>query len=444
MVYKYYYNFHRLLAAVFLFFLESTFAATVNDVRVWTAPDHTRLVLDLSDQVKYKINSLQNPDRLIIDIENTSIKKNIIKVNLSATPIISIESNKKEKNHLKIILNLKKPLKPKHFVLGVNKKYNNRLVIDLYDIKKIGAKETSFVAPNDQLRNIIVAIDPGHGGEDPGAIGPKRLMEKHVVLAISQELKKLLDQKFGYRAVLIRSSDYYVPLRKRTKIAHKKRADIFISIHADAFKKPSAKGASVFILSRSGATSETARYLAKRENSTDLIGGSGSVSLDDKDPVLASVLLDLSMTATLNRSLDLGNLVLKSMGNIARLHKNYVEEASFVVLKSPDIPSILIETGFISNPSEAKKLANKNYQKKLAYSIFKGITQYFSGNYPNGTLLASEKPDIERPIYYVVLPGDTAYKISKKYKISVKKLIDLNNLNGDKIFSGQKLRIIDK
>ncbi|MCH9842994.1 MAG: N-acetylmuramoyl-L-alanine amidase, partial [Gammaproteobacteria bacterium] len=216
------------------------------------------------------------------------------------------------------------------------------------------------------------------------------------------------------------------------------------SIHADAFKKPSAKGASVFILSRSGASSETARYLAKRENSTDLIGGSGSVSLDDKDPILASVLLDLSMTATLNSSLDLGKSVLKSIGTIARLHKNYVEEAGFVVLKSPDIPSILIETGFISNPSEAKKLANKTYQKKLAYSIFKGITQYFSGNYPIGTLLASEKLDIERPLYYLVLPGDTAYKISKKYKISVKKLIKLNNLKGDKIYSGQKLRITDK
>ncbi|MDA7736714.1 N-acetylmuramoyl-L-alanine amidase [Porticoccus sp.] len=432
------------MTMAFLFFLEPIFAATVNDMRVWKAPDHTRLVLDLSDPVKYKINSLQNPDRLIIDIEDTSIKKDVLKFDLSATPIISVKSNKKEKNHLRITLNLKKPLKPKHFKLGVSKKYNNRLVIDLYDIKKIGGKETSFVIPNDGLRNIIVAIDPGHGGEDPGAIGPKRLMEKHVVLAISQELKKLLDQKSGFSAVLIRSSDYYVPLRKRIKIAHKKRADIFISIHADAFKKPSAKGASVFILSRSGASSETARYLAKRENSTDLIGGSGSVSLDDKDPILASVLLDLSMTATLNSSLDLGKSVLKSIGTIARLHKNYVEEAGFVVLKSPDIPSILIETGFISNPSEAKKLANKTYQKKLAYSIFKGITQYFSGNYPIGTLLASEKLDIERPLYYLVLPGDTAYKISKKYKISVKKLIKLNNLKGDKIYSGQKLRITDK
>ena len=181
-----------LLAAVFLFFLESTFAATVNDVRVWTAPDHTRLVLDLSDQVKYKINSLQNPDRLIIDIENTSIKKNIIKVNLSATPIISIESNKKEKNHLKIILNLKKPLKPKHFVLGVNKKYNNRLVIDLYDIKKIGAKETSFVAPKDQLRNIIVAIDPGHGGEDPGAIGSKKTNGEACSFSHKPRIKKTI------------------------------------------------------------------------------------------------------------------------------------------------------------------------------------------------------------------------------------------------------------
>jgi N-acetylmuramoyl-L-alanine amidase len=425
-------------------FVEFSYAATIDDFRVWRAPDHTRLVFDLSDPVKYKINSLKNSDRLIIDIENASIEKNIIKADFSSIPVDFFLDEKVKKNDLRIIFNLKKSLELKHFMLEANQKYKNRLVIDLYDEKKVVVEKAPFANPESKLRNIIVAIDPGHGGEDPGAVGPKRLMEKHVVLAISQELKKLLDQENGYSAVLIRSSDYYVPLRKRIKIAHKKRADIFISIHADAFNKPSAKGASVFILSQSGATSETARYLAKRENSTDLIGGSGSVSLDDKDPVLASVLLDLSMTATLKSSLDLGNSVLKSMGQIARLHKKYVEEAAFVVLKSPDIPSILIETGFISNPSEAKKLANKNYQKKMAHSIFKGITQYFYGNYPIGTVLSSGRLDVKISQSYIVLPGDTAYGISKKYNISLKKLIDLNNLKEGNIYVGQKLRIPKK
>lgn len=416
-------------------------AATVNDIRVWKAPDHTRLVFDLSASVKYKITTLENPDRLVVDIEDASIKKNATEMNFSSIPITALRSSKKEKNNLKIIFDLLKPLEFRDFILGVNEQYNNRLVIDLYDKKSSGIKKSSTIITKNNRRKILIAIDAGHGGEDPGAIGPKRLMEKNVVLAISRELKKLLDKKLGYSATLIRSSDYYIPLRKRTKIAHKKRADVFISIHADAFHRPSASGASVFILSRSGATSETARYLARRENSTDLIGGSGNVSLDDKDPMLASVLLDLSMTATLNSSLDLGTSVLKSISEIAKLHKKSVEEAGFVVLKSPDIPSILVETGFISNPSEAKNLANKNYQKKMAQAIFKGIIGYFSSNYPVGTLLASDKSAIHRARFHIVVPGDTAYRISRRYNISVKKLKELNNLKGSKIYSGQRLKI---
>jgi len=271
---------------------------------------------------------------------------------------------------------------PKQSVAPAGKSPESRTVSETVDStpKQPQTKSTELAKSSAALRpprNVVVAIDAGHGGHDVGAIGPKGTYEKNIVLQISRELAATINKQPGMRAILTRSSDHYVGLRDRMQRARQQEADLFISIHADAFKKPSAKGASVFILSRSGASSETARYLAKRENSTDLIGGSGSVSLDDKDPILASVLLDLSMTATLNSSLDLGKSVLKSIGTIARLHKNYVEEAGFVVLKSPDIPSILIETGFISNPSEAKKLANKTYQKKLAYSIFKGITQYF-------------------------------------------------------------------
>lgn len=259
-------------------------------------------------------------------------------------------------------------------------------MVDLFDknnavvktVKQVTAKAST------KKRNIIIAIDAGHGGEDPGALGPKigksRPLE-NVVLAISKELAKLVDSEPGYRAELVRTGDYYIPLRNRRNIAREKRADLFVSIHADAFKDKRAKGASVFALSRRGATSETARFLAQKENEADLIGGVGNVSLEDKDQVLAGVLVDLSMTATLSSSLDVGGRVLKSMDSVAKLHKPQVEQAGFAVLKSPDVPSILVETGFISNPDEAKKLSSSYYRKNMAKSIFKGIKSYFN-QYP--------------------------------------------------------------
>jgi N-acetylmuramoyl-L-alanine amidase len=440
---KFYNIFYGGLILIWLAVPLSLSAATVDDIRAWRAPDHTRLVFDLSESVKYKIVPLTNPDRLIIDIQDATLGVQTTKFDFSSMPISSLRSSTMGKNNLRIVLDLKKPLYPKAFILDPNEQYSDRLVVDLYDQDKKSTKPTSISLPKNNRRDIVVAIDAGHGGEDPGAIGPKRLLEKHVVLAIGRELKKLLDKERGYKGVLIRDGDYYVSLRDRTSIAHKKRADIFISIHADAFNKPSASGASVFILSRSGASSETARYLAGRENRADLIGGSGSVSLDDKDHMLVSVLLDLSMTATLNSSLVLGASVLKSIDGIAKLHKKKVEEAGFVVLKSPDIPSILVETGFISNPSEAKKLATNSYQKKIAHAIFKGVTRYFSTNLPMGTLLVSKKSGVNGPTIYIVAPGDTAYQIAKHYNISVKKLLKYNGLNNSQINIGQRLNIPD-
>jgi N-acetylmuramoyl-L-alanine amidase len=440
---KFYNIFYGGLTLVFLATPLPLSASTVDDIRVWRAPDHTRLVFDLSASVKYKIVPLTNPDRLIIDIQDATLRAQTTKFDFSSMPISSLRSSTMGKKNLRIVLDLKKTLHPKAFILGPNEQYSDRLVVDLYDQDKKSTKPVPIALLENNRRDIVVAIDAGHGGEDPGAIGPKRLLEKHVVLAIGRELKKLLDKERGYKGVLIRGGDYYIPLRKRTSIAHKKRADIFISIHADAFNKPNASGASVFILSRSGASSETARYLASRENRADLIGGSGSVSLDDKDHMLVSVLLDLSMTATLSSSLVLGTSVLKSIDGIAKLHKKKVEEAGFVVLKSADIPSILVETGFISNPSEAKKLATKRYQKKMAHAIFKGVTRYFSTNLPIDTLLASEKSRVNRPKIYIVASGDTAYRIAKRYKISVKKLLKHNGLNNSQVNIGQRLKIPD-
>ena len=418
-------------------------AATVDGLRLWRAPDHTRLVFDLSESVNHKVFPLKNPDRLVIDIENVSLKADASTLNFSSSPITAIRTAVHDEKNLRIVLDLKKAVRPRSFPLARNEQYGDRLVVDLYDHDKTTIKTVEHVTAENNRRNIIVAIDAGHGGEDPGAVGPKRILEKKVVLAISRELKKLFDREPGYKAVLVRSGDYYIPLRKRTRIAHDKRADLFISIHADAFHKSSAHGASVFALSRRGASSETARYIAGRENRADLIGGAGSVSLDDKDKMLASVLLDLSMTATLSSSLEVGAEVLKSMGAIARLHKKKVEQAGFVVLKSPDIPSILVETGFISNPTEAKRLASKSYQKKMARAIFQGVNRYFSNNLPVGTLLAAQKGKAgnNQDRTYVISSGDTLSGIAVRYNVSVKELLRHNGLKNTRIRVGQRLKI---
>ena len=443
----------RFLAVALLFVLQlfpaaSVFSgtkssATVDGLRIWRAPDHTRLVFDLSKVVNHKVFSLANPDRLVIDIENVRLNAETSALDFTSSPINSLRTGVHEQKSLRIVLDLKQAIRPRSFSLASNEQYGDRLVVDLYDHDKEVAKTVEDVTAENNHRNIIVAIDAGHGGEDPGAIGPKRIQEKKVVLAISNELKKLFDRTPGYKAVLVRTGDYYIPLRKRSSIARKKRADLFISIHADAFNKPSAHGASVFALSRRGASSETARYLAGRENRADLIGGAGSVSLDDKDKMLASVLLDLSMTATLSSSLDVGSEVLKSVGGVARLHKKKVEQAGFVVLKSPDVPSILVETGFISNPKEAKRLASRNYQQKMARAIFQGVSRYFSNNLPVGTLLAEQKVGDEghKPSSYTIASGDTLSGIAVRYNVSVKALLRHNGLKNTRIRVGQRLKI---
>ena len=412
-------------------------SAAIEGVRLWRAPDHTRLVFDLSGPIEHKIFPLNNPDRLVIDMPAVVNQGSFAGLDLTQTPIRQIRSGA-QNNSLRVVLDMNSAVNPRSFVLKKNEQYGDRLVVDLYD-QSLAVEKTLEDVAEDPRRDIIVAIDAGHGGEDPGAIGPKRIQEKKVVMAISRELKKLLDAEPGFKATLIRDGDYYIPLRKRTDVARSRRADLFISVHADAFSKPQANGASVFALSRRGATSETARYLAQRENRADLIGGGGSVSLDDKDQLLASVLLDLSMTATLSSSLEVGAEVLKSVGGVARLHKKQVEQAGFLVLKSPDIPSILVETGFISNPTEARRLADRNYQRKMARAIFSGVNRYFSSNPPAGTLLAARAT--ERGAEHVIRHGDTLSGIALRYNVSVDALRRHNGLKTTRIKVGQRLKI---
>ncbi len=414
-------------------------AATVDGVRLWRAPDHTRLVFDLSEPVNHKLFLLDNPSRLVVDIAHSTLNASTGSLDFSRSPVASLRSGVKDKTDLRIVLDLNAAVKPRSFVLEKNEQYGHRLVVDLYDSGQQTVKTVQDVAGETGNRDIIIAIDAGHGGEDPGALGPKGIREKQVVLAISRELKILLDQTPGFRATLVRDGDYYIPLRGRTHIARQHRADMFISIHADAFTKPSAHGASVFALSRRGATSETARYLASRENQADLIGGAGSVSLDDKDHMLASVLLDLSMTATLSSSLDVGAEVLRSIGGITTLHKKHVEQAGFMVLKSPDIPSILVETGFISNPHEAQQLGSRAYQQKMARAIFNGVNRYYAKAPPAGTSLAAGKPASGN--VHVIARGDTLSDIAVRYNVSLDELLRHNGLTSTQIRVGQRLKI---
>ena len=420
-------------------------SVSIENARIWNAPDHSRLVLEVSDVLKHKVMTLTGPDRLVIDLSDTRNKSRFDLLDLKGSPIRQIRSARRNQNDLRVVLDLKGPVKPRSFLLKPNDQYGNRLVVDLYDgkqpVSKVSApKKTSEITSK---RDIVIMIDPGHGGEDPGAIGPGRVKEKDIVLAISKELQSMMGDKKGFKTKLTRSSDYYIGLRKRTAIARENNADLLVSVHADAFKKAQANGASVFALSNRGATSEAARWLAKKENAADLIGGVGSVSLDGKDDLLAGVLLDLSTTASLKASLGVGDYVLKSLGKVSRLHKSRVQQAGFVVLKSPDIPSILVETGFISNPAESRRLKTRKYQKAIARSIASGIAQHFEKAPPPGTYLAWRRQGSagSSDDVYVVRRGDTLSHIAQKKSISVRALRSANSLRSDKLRVGQKLKV---
>ncbi len=450
-----------------LFATVQAFAATdVQSVRLWRAPDNTRLVFDLSGPVKHNVFTLEAPDRIVIDVTGASLKAQLSGLPLENTPVAALRAGQPDADTLRVVVDLKAPVSPKSFALAPNQQYGHRLVVDLYDQPGGAAADTRLpvntapavpVAPVSPTlpavklpatptskRDIVIAIDAGHGGEDPGAIGPGKIYEKTVVLQIAKELQRQINAEKGFRAELVRTGDYFIPLRKRTEIARKKGADLFVSVHADAAPRSSAYGASVFALSDRGATSETARWLADSENRSDLIGGAGNVSLDDKDRMLAGVLLDLSMTASLSSSLNVGQKVLSNMGRITPLHKRRVEQAGFMVLKSPDIPSILVETGFISNPSEARKLQTHSHQQALARSIHSGVKQFFHENPPPGTYVAWLRDAgkiAAGPREHVVRSGESLALLAQRYQVSLASLRSANGLKSDTIKIGQTLSI---
>lgn len=465
--------------------VSSVQAADVESMRLWAAPDHARLVFDLSGVTQANVFSLSDPERLVIDLEESQLKTDASTLPLDGSAIEVVRTGPRDGGGLRVVLELNRLVEPRHFVLPPNDQYGHRLVVDLeypgesavenpIDPIEAMIRDQEMLAQRSDVqaqvpgnkaapaptqgsepvevqpaqphpqRDVIIAVDAGHGGEDPGAIGPGGTREKDVVLDIGRRLAAKINATPGYKAVLIRDGDYYIGLRQRTQLAREQKADFFVSVHADAFNSPRPEGSSVYALSQRGATSETAQWLADSENRADLIGGvDGNLSLRDKDQVLRGVLLDLTMTATLNDSLSIGGQVLEQLGRINRLHKSRVEQAGFMVLKSPDIPSLLVEVGFISNPSEERRLRDPVHQQGLADAIFSGLNAHFERNPPPASLLAWQRDNHRQPTgnEYRIQSGDTLSSIALRHGVPVGQLRQANDLNGDVIRVGQVLRI---
>lgn len=384
---------HCILFVLLLFSSFNSFSANeVKETRLWPAPDYTRITIESSAKINNDQMMLKNPERIVIDLKGISVNKALkdlsSKLKQNDPNILNIRVGQFTPKVSRIVIDLKKSARVKIFSLPPVAPYKDRLVIDVYpasndklsnllnkiEKKQIEQKKTPVIKEKPKKKKqVVVAIDAGHGGEDPGAIGKYGTKEKKIVLQIAKKLSKLINADPKMKAYLVRDSDYFIPLKKRVSKARKVKADIFISIHADAFRKRNVSGSSVFALSEKGATSAFAKFIANKENEADLIGG---VSIDDKDPLLAKTLLDLSQSATINDSLKLANFVLKEIKKVNNLHKKYPEQAGFAVLKAPDIPSILIEAAFLSNPQEEKQLKTAKFQNKLAKAIYLGTKEY--------------------------------------------------------------------
>ena len=386
----------NLLLASPLFALPFAAHATqIRNARLWRSDDKLRLVFDLSGPVQYKTFSLTAPERVIIDLSGAGLSGDFSQLELKNSGITSIRSGHFGKADTRIVLDLAAPMQLNSFVLPPQDGQGHRLVLDLTSAtrapRQIAAEAVPLVAAVNKAhpkRDIIVVVDPGHGGKDPGAVGSKGQREKDVVLSIAQLLAKRLKREKGFDVKLVRNDDFFVPLRKRVDIARQHKADMFISVHADAAPRLTASGASVYALSEGGATSATARFMAQRENGADLLGATTLLNLKDKDPMLAGVILDMSMNATIASSLQLGSSVLGSLQSITSLHQKRVEQAGFAVLKSPDVPSILVETGFISNAQDAQRLVTARHQQAVADGLFEGLKNYFPKNPPMNSYMA--------------------------------------------------------
>ncbi|KTD17529.1 N-acetylmuramoyl-L-alanine amidase [Legionella jordanis] len=440
------------------------FAAKLLSIEIRQQNGAPSVLFTLDKAIPHRVFTLTNPNRVVIDFENTDLALNLNHVNLGRELIKYIRSGHPNPHTLRLVFEVNQMVLTQTKLLQQTAaKHSFSLALQTKDrMQKPASGKASFpitgkqtvvksrqaapvlvhhAPPSRGLRDVIVVLDPGHGGKDPGASGPRRTAEKNVTLAIAQKLKQIIDRQPGMKAVLTRNGDYYIELRDRLKIARKYNADVFISIHADAFINQHSSGASVFALSQSGATSEAARWLAEKENYSEL-GGVNLSELDDQSGLVRTVLIDLSQTATIGASLHMGERVLRNLDHITNLHNRKVEQARFMVLKSPDIPSILIETGFISNPREESNLTNSAYQTRLTQAIFEGLKHYFWDYPPHGTRIEAMAGAGSNNIH-LVQRGESLPLIAAKYHVSVASLKTVNHLSGSQIKAGQKLVIPD-
>ncbi|WP_236293698.1 N-acetylmuramoyl-L-alanine amidase [Aeromonas veronii] len=376
-----------------------SWANQLKSVRIWPSPDNTRVVLDMSSAPNFNYFTLTGPDRLVIDLKGASNAANLARIENNSELVRKIrQSTPLEKGGLRLVMDLSSAIKPVVFPLAPAGPYGHRLVIDLPYEEKRSAAAVQATPVGGKGKGVVIAIDPGHGGEDPGSIGPRRTYEKRVTLAVSQKLAALIDREPGMRAVMTRRGDYFVDLNKRSEIARKAKADLLVSVHADSFHNSTPRGASVWVLSTNRANREMGSWLEKQEKQGELLGGVGKVLAEsDPNPYLAQTFLDLSMDKSRAEGYDVSRQILRSMGKVARLHKKAPEHASLAVLKAPDIPSVLVETGFISNHAEEKLLATASYQDQLARAIFEGIRNYYRAHPTKGAMLTG-KGQVSQPV----------------------------------------------
>ncbi len=412
-------------------------SAELADIRIGAAGEATRVVLDLSERVDYQLFPLRAPARLVIDIPGMALAADFDATSAAGGVVRGVRTGTHE-GALRVVLDLDEDARPTTSFAGPKGQAGERLVIDLASptIKESRRQ----VARSATIRPVTIAIDPGHGGIDPGALGRGKTREKDVVLAIGRKLRDQINREPGMRAIMIRDSDHKVPHRQRMQMARSANADLFISIHADAFHDVRARGSSVYALSMTGASNEAAAWLAASQNAEALVGG---VELGDKDPTLASILLDLSQNATIGASIKVGGHVLAQLKTVGRVHKPKVQHANFAVLHSPDVPSILVETAFISNPEEERKLKSNDHQEKLAAAIATGVRDYFRANPLPQTYFANLEPVAEKraATQHVITRGDTLSEIAERYNVGLSRLRKANELNTDSVRIGQVLTI---
>ena len=405
-------------------------ATRINDIRLSKNDGYVRLVFDLSGNVDHSLFSLHTPERIVLDLKKTDMNHGMVDRVPANNLIRGIRSGVRNGDDLRVVFDLGEKVTPRSFVLSPTAKNGHRLVLDLHEHEQAQSPKT---AKKKDLRNVVIAIDAGHGGKDPGATGKNGTREKVITLQIARKLQKVIDAQPGMQAVLTRTDDRFMRLRDRIAKARDNNADMMISLHADSFPDPRARGSSIYALSVDGATSETARLLAENENASDLLFG--DVSLEVEDAMVKEVLFDLSLTGTIESSLDIGSEVLGQLGSVNRIHRKAVQQASFAVLKAPNIPAVLLETAFISNPREERNLKSSAHQKKMAQAISRGINNYFARKAPPGTWLSESASD------YKVKGGDTLGEIASKFKTSVSKLRARNALYSDNLDAGQVIKI---